>query len=43
MPVILIAHAFGDQSIFEEHKAIELAKLVYIGFAIDITYLNNLL
>ncbi|WP_109831434.1 dienelactone hydrolase family protein [Reichenbachiella versicolor] len=35
-PIILIAHAFGGQSKFEERKAIELAQLGYIGFAIDI-------
>lgn len=36
LPAILIAHAFGGQSQFEENKAIELAKLGYVGFAIDI-------
>ena len=35
-PVVLIAHAFGGQSKSEESKAIELAQLGYIGFAIDI-------
>lgn len=35
-PLVMIAHAFGGQSKFEENKAIELAKLGYIGFAIDI-------
>ncbi len=34
-PVVLIAHAFGGQSEFEEEKAVELAKLGYLGFAID--------
>ncbi len=36
LPAIMIAHAFGGQSKFEENKAIEIAKLGYIGFAIDI-------
>lgn len=36
IPVVLIAHAFGGQSNFEENKAIELAKLGYLGFAIDV-------
>jgi dienelactone hydrolase len=36
LPVVMIAHAFGGQSKFEENKAIELAKLGYVGFAIDI-------
>ncbi|MEP1489807.1 MAG: hypothetical protein ABJK28_15400 [Algibacter sp.] len=31
----MIAHAFGRQSKFEENKAIELAKLGYVGFTID--------
>ncbi len=35
-PVILIAHAFGGQSKFDEDKAIALAKRGYIGFAIDV-------
>jgi dienelactone hydrolase len=35
-PVVMIAHAFGGQSKFEESKAIELANLGYIGFAIDL-------
>lgn len=35
-PIIMIAHAFGGQSKFEENKAIELAKIGYVGFAIDI-------
>jgi len=35
-PVIMIAHAYGGQSAFEENKAIELAQLGYIGFAIDV-------
>lgn len=36
VPVIMIAHAYGGQSKFEENIAIEIAKLGYIGFAIDI-------
>lgn len=36
LPIVMIAHAFGGQSKFEENKAIELAKLGYVGFAIDI-------
>jgi dienelactone hydrolase len=35
-PVIMIAHAYGGQSKFEENKAVELAKLGYVGFAIDL-------
>lgn len=35
-PGVLIAHAFGGLSDFEKNKAIELAKLGYVGFAIDI-------
>ncbi len=35
-PVILIAHAFGGQSKFDEDKAVALAKQGYIGFAIDV-------
>ncbi len=35
-PGVLIAHAFGGQSEFEWNKAIELAKLGYVGFAIDL-------
>jgi len=34
-PGVLIAHAFGGLSKFEEEKAIELAKIGYLGFAID--------
>ncbi len=36
IPVVLVAHAFGGQSKFEESKAIALAELGYLGFAIDI-------
>ncbi|GLR18232.1 dienelactone hydrolase family protein [Portibacter lacus] len=36
LPAIIIAHAFGGQSQFEENKAIAIAKLGYVGFAIDI-------
>jgi len=36
VPVVMIAHAYGGQSKFEEEKAIELAKLGYVGFAIDV-------
>lgn len=35
-PVVMIAHAYGGQSSFEENKAVELAELGYVGFAIDI-------
>lgn len=34
-PGILIAHAFGGQGEFDENKAKELAKVGYVGFAID--------
>ena len=34
-PGVLVAHAFGGQSKFESNKAVELAKLGYVGFAID--------
>lgn len=34
-PVIMIAPTFKGQTAFEEKKAIEFAKLGYIGFAID--------
>lgn len=36
VPIVMIAHAYGGQSKFEENKAIELAKLGYVGFAIDV-------
>lgn len=36
VPIVMIAHAYGGQSKFEEDKAIELAKLGYVGFAIDV-------
>jgi len=35
-PVIMIAHAYGGQSAFEENKALALAQLGYVGFAIDV-------
>ncbi|MEP2670146.1 MAG: dienelactone hydrolase family protein [Cyclobacteriaceae bacterium] len=35
-PVIMIAHAYGGQSAFEENKALTLAQLGYVGFAIDV-------
>ncbi|MFN4150312.1 MAG: dienelactone hydrolase family protein [Candidatus Sericytochromatia bacterium] len=35
-PVILVSHTFNGQSKFEEDKAIELAKMGYLGFAIDL-------
>lgn len=35
-PVVLISHAYGGQSKFEETKAKEIAELGYVGFAIDI-------
>lgn len=34
-PGILVAHTFKGQGEFENNKAIELAKLGYVGFAID--------
>ena len=34
-PMVLVAHAFLGQSQFEEAQAIALAKLGYVGFAID--------
>lgn len=34
-PGVLIAHAFGGQGEFDVNKAQELAKLGYVGFAID--------
>ena len=36
LPAIMIIHAFGGLSSFEEDKAIELAKQGYFSFAIDI-------
>lgn len=35
-PVVLIAHTFRGLSSFEEEKAIALAQLGYMGFAIDV-------
>ena len=35
-PGILIAHMFGGQSDFETGKSVELAKLGYVGMAIDL-------
>ncbi len=35
-PVVLVVHTFRGQSQFETNKARELAKLGYIGFAIDV-------
>ncbi|MEK7431601.1 MAG: dienelactone hydrolase family protein [Cyanobacteriota bacterium] len=35
-PVVLVTHTFNGQSSFEEEKAIELAKMGYLGFAIDL-------
>lgn len=35
-PVIMVCHAYGGLSQFEEDKAIELAKLGYVGFASDV-------
>lgn len=35
-PVVLIAHAWMGQSQFEENKAIALAQLGYLAFAIDV-------
>ena len=34
-PCVMIAHAWGGQSDFERNKAKELAKLGYVGFALD--------
>ncbi len=34
-PLILIAHAFRGQGAFDEEKALVLAELGYVGFAID--------
>ncbi len=34
-PGVLVAHAFGGQSQFDVDKSIELAKLGYVAFAID--------
>lgn len=36
LPAIMIIHAFGGLSSFEEDKAVELAKQGYFSFAIDI-------
>jgi dienelactone hydrolase len=35
-PVVIVAHAWRGQDDFARHKAVELAKLGYIGFAADI-------
>jgi len=35
-PVVMVCHTYKGQSEFEEKKAIEIAKLGYIGFAIDV-------
>lgn len=35
-PVVLVTHTYSGQSDFENEKAIELAKLGYVGFAIDL-------
>ncbi len=35
-PVVLISHTWVGQSDFEENKAVELAKLGYLAFAIDV-------
>jgi len=34
-PMVLVSHAYLGQSLFEEEKAIALAKMGYVGFAID--------
>lgn len=34
-PAVAIAHAWGGRSAFEEGKALELAELGYVGFALD--------
>ncbi len=34
-PVVLVAHTYKGQSLFETEKAIALAKMGYLGFAID--------
>ena len=35
-PGVMVAHAWGGRSEFEDNKAIELAKLGYAGFALDL-------
>jgi dienelactone hydrolase len=35
-PVVLVTHTFWGQTEFEQDKAIELAKMGYLGFALDI-------
>jgi len=34
-PCVLIAHAWGGQSDFERQRAVELAQMGYVGFALD--------
>ena len=34
-PAVAISHAWGGRSAFEEQKAVQLAELGYVGFAID--------
>lgn len=36
LPCVLICHAWGGQSEFEQEKARELAQLGYVGFAVDV-------
>jgi len=35
-PGVIVAHAWGGRSEFEDNKAVELAKLGYAGFALDL-------
>lgn len=35
-PGVLVSHAWGGRTEFEENKAIELAELGYVGFALDL-------
>ncbi|MGY8795625.1 MAG: dienelactone hydrolase family protein, partial [Woeseiales bacterium] len=35
-PGVLISHAWGGRSDFEDNKAAQLAELGYVGFAIDL-------
>ena len=35
-PGVMVAHAWGGRSRFEDNKAIELARLGYVGFALDL-------
>lgn len=35
-PAVMVAHAWGGRSRFEDNKAVELARLGYVGFALDL-------